>query len=891
MAHIESLLTLMEPPADVRMHAEGYLVWMAWQGELNPVVTQFMRDYGALTLESGEDQALLFFFSANAFLAAARLESWSRFDSTTLTIVIMPANLDMGGLRNFRLEMDADLRTQSLPLPETFSIWVHPDISVAATSTPGLTLAEKTPPTGLAPCKWGQMQVDTRMPYQAVLGWYAILRPLGNPLDKDFQTGWRGLFEEVEKILQRNKFRYTIHDFFLMFPLENLRQLQIWVASYLELIADLKKNNPDAYWPCVLAVINKKGVTFNNDLPAKAGLDWDQLAADHPYMSFRNALILGDSFSVHEVRFASGNGPDDWCNVSLISEEGQGGSAIPMLTPGSLALGEHPVCFYCGQRSHLLTECPTRTLPGRDKDIWRRVAGFDFATMKEGVKNLDEAVKNGGLESVPDLLPQDNIAGVMGRAIFDIGHFFQLRCISRFWRARGKGLTAGVDDLLEMDQNPIWEILDAYPETDDRGASERAIQALFSRFPRDFRLKSLLGFIALERGDPQKAAQLWNDAEGMAPAGFPQAWHIALQARVAECSGRINQAMPLYDQATRACPTWAFPAYRKIVCQVKTGFADTALLQMSSLLSQDANYFNMAILDPEMERGQIQILTGLGTIWTVLEEQMKDEAGVLSRLRKEITMWFTPDHPFAQVADERIARLQDITKYHNYVPYIAAIHGRTNLEREMQQIISRESREFRNKFKGYLEKLAYIQNEAAWFPFPRIMVEFNKNYNQCAASLNWAMQSNLHTPEAFRRALVMATDEEERIAKLEKRLKLLRLIRDVTLFFLTLAKTFFWLEVVGLLLVLVVLPLLLYYAQKTGVSWPVSTLAGQQWQVQKAATFIISFLALALAMLRTVLRFDKIRDALLEKARRADREKQRARRTAMEEKLKDRPKR
>lgn len=883
MAQFEKLLSQMQPPSDERMRAEGYALWMAWQGELNPVVSQFMLEYGGLVLETAEDQSLLFFFSSDAFLAAARLESWSKFDATLLTIVIMPATLTMGGARLFRLDIAQELRDQSLPAPAGFSVWLHPDIAQTATAIPGITAtAEKTPPAGLAHCKWQSSVIDTHMPYQTSVGWYSILRPLGNPLDKEFQAGWRNLFDEVEKVLQRNKFRYTVHNFFLMFPLENLHQLKTWVFSFLELVARMRDETPEAYWPCVLAIVNKKGMAFNNDLPVKAGLDWNQLAADHPYMSFRNALALGDGLGIHEVRLATGNGPDDWCNVSLLSEEKQGSNAIPLLTPGSLVLGDHPVCFYCGQHSHVFTECPTRTLPERDKDIWRRVAGFDFSMMKEGNRALDEAVKTGGLEALPGILAQDDPAGVMGRALYDINFPFQVRAISQMWLARAKTVPGGPADLMAPDNHPIWDILRGYLETEDKGAVERALQNLLGRFPREFRIKSLLGFIALERGDPQKAAALWKDAESTAPAGFLQAWHIALQGRAAECSGRLNQAIPLYEQASRACPSWNFPAYRKIVCQVKTGFADYALKQLNDLLLLDANYFNMAIIDSEMERGQIQILTGLGTVWAKTEEKMIDEKALLERLMKELSLWFTPDHLFAQQAAERIAKLQDLAKYNNYVPYIAAIHGRQAIERDMQQVVSRESRDFRNKFKGYLDKLAYIQKEAAWFPFPRIMVEFNKNYNLCAASLNWALQSNLHTPDAFRRALLMAVDEEERIARLEKRLKFLRLIRDATLFLLTLLKTFFWVEVVGLLLVLVVLPLTLYYAQKTGTSWPVGALAGQQWQVQKVATFIVSFLAFIFATLRTVLRFEKIRDSLLEKARKAEIAKQQTRKRAME---------
>ncbi len=872
MAQLVNLFNQMKEPVDMRMHAEGYAVWMVWQGDLNPVVQQAMQDYGGLPMGEDSGQSLLFFFSTDVFLAAARLETWARFNSLAVSLAVMPASLTMGDARVLSLHVAPDLRTQELGVPESFQVWIHPDCAQAATSIPGLKCEDAPLPQGMSGGAWRLLRADTRLPYQASLGGYAVLRPLGSPLDKSFQSGWRMLFEEVEKILQRHKFRYTIHDFFLMFPLENLRLMKAWTHDYLTLIARLKEEKPDSYWPCAMVLVDRKNLSFNNDLPKKIHVDWDQLAADNPYMSFRNGLLLGAQFAPHEVRFASGTGPDDWCNVSLPESAQQSGASIPLLAPAHLILGDKPLCFYCGQRSHEAIHCPTRNFSGRDKDIWRRLAGFDFAAMKDGVQALDEEVAKNGLVTLPDLVQQDSPTGVMARALFEIDLPLQLRSVSRFWRAKGKLPPASDHDLTPEDNNPIWDMWANFADA-DKSALEKSLQALALRFPRDYRVRTAQGYVALERGDGNKAAAFWKEAESMAPAGFSQAWHAVLQARVLECSGRLGQAIILYEQAARQCPQWTVPLYRKIVCQVKTGFADKALLALATLLEQDANYFNMAILDPELERGQIQILTGLGTLWAVTDGRMQDEPAMLAHLRKEIGNWLTPDHPFATQADDRIRRLQDMAKYRNYVPFIAAIHGRQTLERDMQQLITRESRDFRNRFKGYLEKLAVIRDEAAWFPFPRIMVEFNKNYNQCAASLNWAMQTNLGVADAFRRAQLIAVAEEERIAKLERRLKLLRMIRDVTLFGLTLLRTFFWLEVIGLLLVLVALPLLLFYAQKSGSNWAVSAMIGQQWQVQKAATFIVSFLAFAFALLRTVMRFEKIRDALLEKARSADRER------------------
>ncbi len=874
MPVFNTLFSHMTAPAVTQMRAEGYAVWMVWEGDLNQVVPQAMQDYGGLLLAREPGQALWFFFSTDVFLASARLETWAKFNSLSVGLSVSPATLLAGAGRGLALEEIPALPQNELPPPATFQVLVHKSAATAALSVPGITL-EGTPPTPEERAPWSVMRADSRLPYQSGLGWYALLRPLGNPLDKSFQAGWRALFEEVESILQRNKFRYTIHDFFLMFPLETLRQFKSWINDYLTLIARLKGEAPEKYWPCALAIADKKGMSFNNELPQKIALDWSQLAPDYPHMSFRNALLMGEGVTTHEVRFSSGSSPDDWCNVSLVEEKEGGAAALPLMVPGHLVLGKEAQCYYCGQRGHVPTDCPTRTLAPTAKDVWRRVAVMDMASMREGMRALDATIAEQGRGALAEIMEQDTTVGTMARALHDISAPFQLREVSRMWRTKGK-LPPVPDDLGSEDNNPVWEALAQFPDA-DKNALEKSLQNLALRFPRDFRIRSLQGFVALEKGDPQKAANFWKEAEGMCSAGFLQAWHQALQGRAAEYAGRFGVAVSFYDQAQRACPQWLDPSYRKIACLVKTGFADQALTALLALLQQDANYFNRALLDPELERGQIQILTGLGTVWAVTESRIQDERPMLERLRNELTSWFTEEHPFAAQAMERIQRLQDMTKFHNYVPYQAAIQGRMALERDMQQLVARESREFRARFKGYLDKLARIRDEAAWFPFPRIMVEFNKNYNQCASSLNWAMHTTLTTADAFRRAQVIAVAEEERIAKLEKRLRFLRLVRDSTLFLLTFLRTFFWLEIGGLLLVLVALPLLIFYGEKSGSDWGLQALVGQRAGVQKAATFIISFMALGIALLRTVLRFERTRDNVLEKARNAEEQKARAR--------------
>ncbi len=865
MRHIAQLLETMVHPDEPRMRAQGYALWLVWNGALHNVVAQTIEDYGGLSVAQAEGQGLWFFFSSDAFLSAARLQTWARFNSLAVTSTVMPAVLALGEGRSLSLELTPNFKDQRLEEPEGFQIWVADACREAGGSIPGLTLTKGAAP-GLQGV-WHLLDADPRLPYQASLGWYALLRPLGNPLDKQFQTGWHFFFEEIGKILQRNKFRYTINDFFLMFPLETLRQLKGWVVDYLTLVARLKEEKSEHYWPCSLVVVDKKGLNFNNELPKKVTLDWDQLASDYPHMSFRNALLLGPECVAHEVRFSEGGGPDVWCNVSMAEAEEQSGNTLPLLVAGNLVLGKHQQCFYCGQRSHEHTECPTRHFPERDKNVWKRVATMDLAAMKNGIKAIDAKLAGGELEAIAELHAQDTVPGVLLRAIYDIDGFMQIRSIALAWRTKGK-LPPGSsgEDLVPVDNNPVWEMLRDFPGA-NKLDHEKALGNLAMRFPRDCRIRSLQGFCALERGDMTKALNYWKEAETMSPAGFLQAWHTALQARVHESQGRFAAAKNLYELAARACPAWLDAEYRRAVTLVKTGFADRGFAVLYPLIEADPHYFNRALLDPEMERGQVQILTSLSTVWVVTESKMQEEKPLLEKLRREIAAWFPPEHPFFAPAEERIKRLSEMNKYNNYVPFQAAINARQALEKDVQQVIHKDTKTLRTKFKGFVEKLGTIRQEAAWFPFPKAMLEFNKNYNECVQSMNWALHSNLSTAEAFRKAQLISVSEAENIQKLEKRLGFLRLIRDATIFCLTMLRTFFWIEIIGLLLVLVGLPLALFYGEKIDAVWVAGIPDVQRWQIQKAATLIISFFAMGVALLRTLFRFEAIRDKIMEKAR------------------------
>lgn len=865
MRQFADLMRRLPQFKEVRMSSSGLALWMCWQGDLNPAVPQTLQDYGGMQVVAERDQALWFFFSPDVFLALARLHIWAKFNNLPIMVQVLPAKLLLGMRRELTASIDGVLTSQQAMVPQDFQVWVHPKARDLGVGIPGLIMQRAPQLTGMSTAEWYSFGADPRLPYQSSLGWYAVLHPLGNPFDKKFQAGWRDFFAEVEQVLRRHKFKFILHEQYLLFPVENLRYLRQWVRDLLSLIREIKDSRPEKYWPCVSVVVDKRGLNFNTDLPRKIPVDWEQLVPDFPHMSYRNAYLLGEGFSIHDVRFSvEHTSMDDWSNVGL-DEEGNAAGMLPVQISNRLLSGTGHGCFYCGMRNHETGACPTRRLAPSEKNVWSLLAMMDFEALNMGFQGIEAALAGGMEEGFARLLASEGSDGVVTRAIFDINAAVQPRMMPLMWRAQGKDYPLSQTQN-PCDDSPVWDVVARFPDA-DLGVLDKELANISIRNPRDPRVRTLHGFVALERGDFARAQTLWKEASALCSTPLLHAWHEYLQGRLCETQGRYTQANDCYRQVVRLCPQWLDAEYRQAVCQVKMGFADQALGQVFNLVARDPHLFNRILVDPELERGHLQLFTALTIPWGEAEKRVEEDRQGLDKLLGEIGAWFPEEHFFTTYVTDRIGVLKALGEAKNFVAFQTVINGRMSLERELQARVNRDGRDLKGAFRGYMERLSRIRDEAAWFPFPGILIEFNRDYNICATNLNWAMKTHFQVAETFKRAQEVAEIEKERLAKLESKLKFLRVVRDSTLFMLIMGRSFLWMEILSLIGILVAMPLALYYGERAGASWALSLASAQKWQIQKGLILFLSMASLGFAALRTAMVFEKKRDKLFAEAR------------------------
>ncbi len=868
MASFTDLIQRLPQIHDVSMSTAGVATWICWEGDLDPSVEKTLQDYGGILIKTDRNQAIWFFFNIDAVLAFARLFIWSKFNPLSIGVEIMPARLVVSVRHEFSIAVDMNLIAQELLPQRQMQIWVHPKVREMANNLPGITYVKEPLLQGMATLAWEQLDADLRLPYNATHSWYGIIHPLGNPLDKNYQKGWRYMHKEFDQALQSKKFKYNLHNDFMMTPIDDLRSFRAFTQEVLATINDVKNKFTDQYWPCVCAVVDRRGLNLNNELPQRIGIKWDSLVPDFPYMNYRNAYLLGDGFTLNELHFSSSSATmDSWCTVGLGENQMHAGSYIPVLLSAQLVDGDNNNCFYCGSKKHTPNACPTKKVQRHDINAWKKIGTIDVENINKAFEVIDVAITAENIDGYYKILASENDASAVLGACLDICSAAQLRKTGIMWIG-SSDLSSAHEEASQVevrDENPVWNILERLKKASPQElvTLEREIQSSMDRGLRDSRLRTLAGFVSMEKGDNIRALAMWKEAAALSNTTQVQVWHMFLQGRLLECSGKYLEAQECYQNALRIYPNWVELEYRLIVCRVKMGFAEQVQSKALQLIEQHPDLLNRMLIDPELERGHLAILLFLYDTLNTSLQQAEAEQKEIERLTSLVHSWFDENSGAAQNFRTRLEHLSHLSVIKNYIAAQNVITSRTIIEADVEKQVKREIDIQQAAYKHYLSILEVIRDEASWFPFPKALIEFNKDFNDCAGIINWAFSANFNDAESFKRAKAYAGTVTDLLSRLENRLKFLRIVRDSTLFILILARTFFWIELAGLSICLFGIPGILFFGDIVGLGWLQSLISANHWEIQKVMVVIISVIALGVSGFRTTLIFEKRRDKLL----------------------------
>lgn|GEM_PF-293026 len=857
--YIANLLERLPYVGSTRMVHSGIGVWIAWNGQLDPAFESMLEDYGGFRMAETSGQALWFFFGDEGIKALARIHVWGRVNAMPVFVEVFPASMLVSPKFEKSLSLSVELSRQNITPGESLDILLHPNFKAQLARIPGLSCSLAKPPSGLARVPFERLEAEPGLSYESGLSWLSVIRPLGDPLKRGTAEGWHNIAVELLAIIERMGLKYLRHEGFLIFEIGGLRLFRTWCRETLAHIQKLKAEGDQGhYWPSVMASVSSKGRSLGKDLPRRLALDWDQMTPDLPLVSYRSAFLLGGDFVIHEARTLSrGATVEDWCNVSLgrveEDEAPQGAMAVPL--PAALSGGGANACFYCGLNNHAPRECPSKLLVAPCPEAWDRFGMIDLGRLEEVSQGLEAAFGDEPLPAMVKSLSGKDEKDVLLQTVFEIDLAHQLRMFEIVCRSKARELPVVASQIGPREGDFFWEALTALREGSAEAYEVHLAQAL-ARYPRSYQPKALQGFAAMEAGDWTKAVYYWQESVRLCYTALQRGYFHYLQGRAMEIQGDFHKAIALYRESLRDCPKWTEPLYRQGVCLVKMGFTDQGLQYFYQLVPNDANMFNRVMVDPELERGRLHVLAALWKKW----EEARLEAAVrlttLSALGESLRGHFLEGEPYLVETLARIKELAKLGQVANFVAYKRLGAGTEAMQEEVAKKITSEIKAMQQHQERQFGELKDVQREAAWFPFPTLLREFNRDFNYCANKLNWMRTSPMDEAANFHKSREYLPLVDERIQTLRTRLITLRIVRDSTYFAMLLGRNFLWMEVVGLGLSLVIVPVMVYVFQRYGQGWVADLMEQQKWQLQKGLVVILSIAAMALAAINTALTFE-----------------------------------
>ncbi len=854
MLNLSTLLKKTPQIDPAEMLHTGYASWIVWGKALPGSIPQALSSFGGWEVTSDEGQSLWFFPDTAILQAWAQIYKWMRINPTILKVFLFPCKLVVGSDLQFSLSMDDECAALQGTPGSSFQVWAHPKLKEASTGIPGIGFEKPYSSSDAPGANWLVLNPEEQVSFTPSLSWFFVIDPLGKKSDEQFSSKWRKYKSVFEDLAQKLEVKYTSRDRYEhIFLLENIKQLSSWVQNLM----DALQNEKDSWYrtPCLFAGVEKGDMVLQPSVLDRMSIDWGQLEPDFLYLPLQTIFQLGSA--VAPLKTGSGlrgRKVTDLFQATTSTEDGHARKNLQIYLPNTLTSGKHHSCFYCGLKGHEPSQCPTRGMMSPQQDVWGKLEKMNLERISSGMEKMGEELAAG--KKVGDLQSTGSEVGELARAILEINCACQLRTLRRVVNSKGRMWPEGLRVASEGEDPTLRSALENMRMGEHSFAAQKLRQAT-TRSSNDYQPRTLQGFLAMEGGQHKEAHNFWTEGESLSYTPLQRGYHVFLRARLLEVDEEPEKALQTYGQALKISPDMVEARYRQGVCLVKLGFPDQALGVFTAIMENNSEVFLKAIIDPELGRGHLHLLSGFYDLWEEAHKKAQQAGQTLEELKEKVEKWFDPQHPARQEFTERLKKIEELSGIDNYAAYNRLNQETTSIRSQIQKRIDQSIYELKRKQNRMLERLKTVEQEYAWFPLKNFFLRrTNRLFNDCGLRLNNFSDLNLQTPDGFKQGYTYIQEAEEILRELEQNLTVVSKFRDILLFAFFMFKRFLWVEALILVFSLLVVPAAVFIGMKSGQNWAISLFA-QKWEVQKLGVLVVSIVAMGIAAVLTTLKFER----------------------------------
>ena len=495
------------------------------------------------------------------------------------------------------------------------------------------------------------------------------LRPLWDLSPYDFHPIWERMLKEKERLWGgKIKSAHLLTPDVALIIKEEAQVVEVAgeVVSYLK--KRVGSGHPASLLPLQILIDSGSYYRAGQFVFDGKKIKWDKIDPGKIHISQAAYELIGAKYSlVTEPPF----NPDKIrSSYRLVTDE----ERLPIfLYQSALIQGDHPFCYYCGDKRHAATQCPSKSI-GEITDAIEKLGYlplktinrlfYHFLTQSEAPK---EAAEVGNKDTgIPERLAHDGF--------YELNQAFQLRFFKIIWDSEGENWNKIKETKTGVfkKRGAIWLAYDCI-RISNLNRAEIFLEQCLRETPNDYTTRCTRGIFEVERHDFDAALENFDQALYVAETKLQKIYILLLIYRLFAVRGYWDEAQKKINiilSLDAHCPE---AMYRRIICEFKKGNTDKALKGLTKLIENRPEYFVVALIDPEIAPHQTIIQPELETLFQTKKESATQVIPKAEAELERLKEWMGDEDESVAKAESLLANIHDLVPSQSYLGYIDII--------------------------------------------------------------------------------------------------------------------------------------------------------------------------------------------------------------------------
>ncbi|NVL89398.1 MAG: hypothetical protein HWN69_00180 [Desulfobacterales bacterium] len=601
-----------------------------------------------------------------------------------------------------------------------------------------------------------------------------------------------------------------------------------------------------------IQIIIDLGAYLKADRIVTQGLEvnWEEVDPGEIYVSSLVYKLIQHEYPLDVVPDSDTIQPKSF--YKLISEPDRAKSGLYLFSyQKALIQGNNPPCYYCGDKKHFTTNCPSKHLPQITRAL-EELGYFSFDTIDrlffnyiaEGRPDLESSGKG------PEEIETDKSAQLACYGFYELKRHLQLRFFTNIWSATSENWNKIKETSTEEDKGGfLWIALDCL-RVSNLAKAEALLKSSLEKYPKDYRPYCAIGFLNVEKNEFLAAEHYFDKALDYAATEPQKIFLLLLLCRLYDIHDRPFKAEEKIREILLINPFCEEAKYQDIIFKFKGEKESEALHRLIKLIQQNRQFYINALIDPELAQFSEIIHPKLKSLF----DQAKDDAeGVPNKTENDLSkLEQLMGEQEIKEAQSLQLKLRKLSKADSYFAYQDIIHygesilaiGHRNIQEQRGNLLE-ALYELENRAEKYL---ALISN----YPYQNLIGTPYQQLNLIQAKIHQTrVMAQSNVPEEFREAVARPGELSAELDQIESKLKGLGAVQVAAVFFARFLKESLVLQSAIVFFAIIIFPITIYYLNFLLPTLGIPTIVNI-WSYQKLILIGGGISALLFAVLRTI---------------------------------------